>query len=72
MPIFEYECRDCSKQFETFVTADRVPSCPACRGANLSKRLSSPGLVGLSAPKQPACAMPSSPMCGNGRCGCAN
>jgi putative FmdB family regulatory protein len=71
MPIFEYECRDCSKEFEMFVTADRVPACPACQGSNLAKRLSSPGMVGAASPRQDACPMPAT-VCGNGRCGCAH
>jgi putative FmdB family regulatory protein len=48
MPIFEYRCGDCDRQFEAFVTADRAAECPACRGANLEKLLSSPGMVGTS------------------------
>ena len=46
MPIFEYLCQDCGKEFETFVTGDRKPACPACHGANLGKLLSTPGMVG--------------------------
>ena len=49
MPIFEYVCRECDRQFEAFVTADRAPACPACQSANLAKQLSSPGMVGASA-----------------------
>ena len=30
MPIFEYACQDCGKQFETLVRSDTVPECPAC------------------------------------------
>ena len=48
MPIFEYRCSDCEREFEAFVTADRKAECPACQGANLVKRLSSPGMVGAS------------------------
>jgi len=48
MPIFEYRCSDCDKRFEAFVTAARVPECPACGGASLEKQLSSPGMVGGS------------------------
>ncbi|HKW02619.1 MAG TPA: zinc ribbon domain-containing protein [Vicinamibacterales bacterium] len=40
MPIFEYICRDCHERFETLVTAERQPSCPACRGRALDKQLS--------------------------------
>jgi len=40
MPIFEYICRDCHKQFETLVTAARTPVCPDCHGQALDKQLS--------------------------------
>ncbi len=46
MPLFEYECRGCGRQFEAFVSADRAPLCPACDGEELQKLLSSPGMVG--------------------------
>jgi putative FmdB family regulatory protein len=73
MPLFEYECRDCGKPFEAFVTASRTPACPACQGTNLAKLLSSPGMVGVASPsRSEGCAMPAAPMCGGGRCGCAN
>ena len=42
MPIFEYSCKDCGKQFEAFVTADRTPSCPGCQSEKLAS--SSPAL----------------------------
>jgi len=71
MPLFEYECRDCAKPFEAFVTADRTAVCPACEGTNLTKLLSRLGMVGVASPRSEGCAMPSSPMCGGGRCGCA-
>jgi len=71
MPLFEYECRDCGKPFETFVTADREPHCPACQGQNLAKQLSSPGMVGSAATRSETCNRPSAPTCSGGRCGCA-
>jgi len=46
MPLFEYACRGCGRQFEAFVTADRTASCPSCDGSDLQKLLSSPGMVG--------------------------
>jgi putative FmdB family regulatory protein len=59
MPLFEFECRGCGERFEAFVTADRKPACPACRGAELRKLLSSPGFVGATAAAKteaiPAC-----------------
>ena len=48
MPIFEYRCNDCDRNFEAFVTADRSAECPACHGASLVKQLSSPGMVGAT------------------------
>ncbi|HJR58527.1 MAG TPA: zinc ribbon domain-containing protein, partial [Vicinamibacterales bacterium] len=39
MPVFEFQCRDCERSFESFVTAERKPACPACGGANLLKQL---------------------------------
>jgi putative FmdB family regulatory protein len=72
MPIFEYACKDCGRQFEMFVTANRTAACPACQGVNLGKLLSTPGMVGTASAREPSCAMPASPMCGSGRCGCAS
>ena len=72
MPLFEYECRDCGKPFEAFVTADRVPACPACEGTNLTKLLSRLGMVGAASARRDGCAMPVAPVCGGGRCGCAH
>ena len=72
MPLYEYECRDCSKPFEAFVTTERTAACPACHGTNLAKLLSRPGMVGVSSPaRSEGCAMPAAPTCGGGRCGCA-
>jgi putative FmdB family regulatory protein len=72
MPLFEFQCRECEKPFETFVTADRKPACPACGSEDLEKMLSRLGMVGASTTSAAeSCAMPA-PMCGaqGGRCGC--
>ena len=34
MPLFEYECRGCGKQFEYLTRDGQSPSCPACHGAD--------------------------------------
>jgi len=68
MPIFEYHCQDCSREFETFVTGDRKPACPSCQGANLSKLLSRPGMVGASDRAEPS--GPAFQGCGAGGAGC--
>ena len=69
MPIYEYECQDCRKPFEAFVTAARSPACPACQGTNLAKLLSRPGMVGAGSTRSDGQSMPASPSCGAG-CGC--
>lgn len=40
MPLYEYICRDCQRQFETLVTRERQPECPACHSQALDKQLS--------------------------------
>jgi putative FmdB family regulatory protein len=71
MPLFEYACQGCGKQFEAFVTAERAPACPGCHGEQLRKLLSSPGLVtaGNGSPKAAAPA-PAGCRAQGGHCGC--
>jgi len=40
MPLFEYECRSCGRQFEYLTRAGERPSCPTCASDALDKRLS--------------------------------
>jgi len=40
MPIFEYTCAGCSREFEAIVHAGGRASCPSCGGTRLTKRLS--------------------------------
>jgi putative FmdB family regulatory protein len=40
MPLFEYECRGCGRQFEYLTRADQSPSCPSCQSVSLQKLLS--------------------------------
>jgi putative FmdB family regulatory protein len=40
MPLFEYACRSCDREFETLVRASETPECPACGGTDLERRLS--------------------------------
>ena len=51
MPLFEYACRGCGRQFEAFVTTARAAACPSCEGTDLQKLLSSPGMVGTAGRK---------------------
>ncbi len=40
MPIFEYGCTSCGKDFELLVRSDTRIACPACGGEKLAKKLS--------------------------------
>ena len=41
MPIFDFHCKTCGKEFEALVRAqDAAPTCPSCRGVDLEKLLS--------------------------------
>ena len=41
MPIFEYQCSGCGKEFEKLVrSSSPEPECPACSSTNLQKKIS--------------------------------
>ena len=40
MPIYEYQCRGCGKEFEQVVLPKATPRCPACAGEDLERLLS--------------------------------
>lgn len=40
MPIYEYACQSCGREFEALVRSDTVPECPACHSTQLEKQLS--------------------------------
>lgn len=45
MPIFEYACKACGKQFEALVRSqDAAPNCPSCQSADLEKLISRPAI----------------------------
>jgi putative FmdB family regulatory protein len=44
MPIFEYVCNDCNKEFELLISRDERVSCPSCSSDRLSKQYSRFGL----------------------------
>jgi len=44
MPIFEYRCRSCGRQFETLVLPDTTVECPSCQGRDLEKQISMPAV----------------------------
>jgi putative FmdB family regulatory protein len=64
MPIYEYACHDCGKQFETLVRSGTVPACPACGSVELEKQLSVFATTAVSESSGPAMAGPCG-SCGN-------
>lgn len=44
MPVFEYSCRACDRQFELLVLGAQQPACPACASEDLEKLLSLPAV----------------------------
>jgi putative FmdB family regulatory protein len=40
VPIYEYTCRGCGKEFEILVRKDDTPACPSCASRDLEKMLS--------------------------------
>jgi putative FmdB family regulatory protein len=44
MPIYEYACRKCRKEFEALVRKDKTPPCPACGHTDLERLFSLPNV----------------------------
>jgi putative FmdB family regulatory protein len=46
MPIYEYACSSCGKEFEELVGInDPAPGCPACQGREVRKKVSASAFV---------------------------
>lgn len=50
MPIFEYTCKNCKKDFEKLVFAgeDKNISCPECKSREVAKKMSATSFMGNS------------------------
>jgi putative FmdB family regulatory protein len=40
MPIYEYQCRHCAKEFELLVLPSTIVECPSCNSRDLDQLLS--------------------------------
>jgi putative FmdB family regulatory protein len=68
MPIYEYQCDNCGRQFEWLTRAGERPECPACGERRLTKQLSLPAGHVVGATVAP-CPARESGACGVEGCG---
>jgi putative FmdB family regulatory protein len=45
MPIYEYRCKSCAKDFESLVFGDECPTCPDCGAEEVCRLMSACGFV---------------------------
>ena len=68
MPLYEYTCQKCHRDFELLVRAEETPECPSCGSRRLQKLLSVPA-AHVAGPKLPTCPAAPPGGCGMGQCG---
>ncbi|RUL83668.1 FmdB family zinc ribbon protein [Tautonia sociabilis] len=73
MPLYEYRCDSCGRDFEALVrgSSDR-PTCPSCGAQALTKQFSVPAAARAGSspgPSLPVCDSPASGGCGAMGCG---
>jgi putative FmdB family regulatory protein len=49
MPIYEYQCKGCGRQFEALVFGKESPACPDCDSTKVCKLMSCCGFVSKGA-----------------------
>lgn len=62
MPIFEYICKECNRQFEALVYGSEKAECPACHGKKLEPQLS---VFAVATKSSSASPLPSTGPCGS-------
>ena len=45
MPIYEYHCEDCGKEFESLIFGSETPECSSCQSKNVHRLMSACGFV---------------------------
>ena len=65
MPIYEYACKNCGREFEELIRGDQQPACPACGQSRVERQMSVPAAhIASSSPS----ACPARDACGMGGC----
>ena len=70
MPIYEYRCNQCEREFEKYVPSTQVAiACPGCQSARVTRRLSGFGLRSAGGTSAGGSMAGGGGCCGGG-CGC--
>lgn len=57
MPIHDYQCRSCARQFELLVMPNQAAVCPACGGTDLQRLFSPAAAVSTTRTRQRSLAV---------------
>jgi putative FmdB family regulatory protein len=55
VPLYEYVCRKCTRQFEELIFGDAKPSCPSCKTGEVERVLSVVAVGKAQAEPPPGC-----------------
>ena len=72
MPLYEYRCLDCGRDFELLVSSGDTPACPSCASSNLKKLLSTFAPSVASRSSFPSCDSCPAPHSHSSGCGCSS
>jgi len=69
MPIYEYKCEECKRDFEILVYGDKTVECPQCGSTKIKKKFSVFGMSGVEKSTVSTVACSS---CGSKGSGCSS
>jgi len=72
MPIYEYHCAACGRDFELLVRRETLVTCPKCAGRKVERLMSLPARTAGGSPTTDFSKLgpPSGGGCHGGGCGC--